>query len=234
MAYGLCTQLTNELTGDQTRDYTDKPGLIATFTLAPVYAPAWMYDPVKLASFIDTMESRRDSQLMREFVISMPKELESDQQQALAKELIETLFVSRGMIGMAFLHDESKDMFKEKPNPHVHVLLTMCTLEKDGTFGKKCRQWNEHTNMLEWPSGCATSCRQASRVAQRGIISNLVHIACLLASNNRIKVGCCKRTDALRPPDPFRGRGHLLEHPLCLPVPPTARFWREKRERQPR
>jgi ATP-dependent exoDNAse (exonuclease V) alpha subunit len=96
----------------------------------------------QLWNFVESLEKRVDSQLAREVEISLPLELDLDQNIALARDYICDQFVSRGMIADWSIH-------WDKGNPHVHVMLTMRELTEDG-FGLKVTAWNSKALLYEW------------------------------------------------------------------------------------
>jgi hypothetical protein len=77
-AYRHGAELKDERTG-QTYDYSRKRGVEGSVILAPAAAPAWAQDREKLWNEVERVEKRKDSQLARDFVISLPHELDADQ-----------------------------------------------------------------------------------------------------------------------------------------------------------
>jgi ATP-dependent exoDNAse (exonuclease V) alpha subunit len=100
-------------------------------------APAWLQAPEskekreRLWNEVERVEKRKDSQLAREFVISLPKELDRDAQIEAARDWCNKELVSKG-----FVVDMAVHRSKDGKNPHAHVLSTLRPMGEDG-FGLK-------------------------------------------------------------------------------------------------
>ncbi|MEM7147488.1 MAG: MobA/MobL family protein [Verrucomicrobiota bacterium] len=131
---------------DKSFNYTARSQeVVHTEILAPEGAPDWMHESrereagtdigrarrERLWNTIETVEKRKDSQLAREFVISLPIELNREQQIKAIRSWSEQELVSQGFVIDIALHRS-----KDGNNPHAHVLATMRPVEGDG-FGKK-------------------------------------------------------------------------------------------------
>lgn len=132
---------------DKTHDYTKKSDVIHSEILLPENAPEWMKDREKLWNAVESKENRKDSQLAREVVIALQRELTLKQNIDITKEFIQTYFVSKGMIADISIHNpKAKDGLAQ---PHAHVMLTMREI-KNGEFGLKERSWNEKIELILW------------------------------------------------------------------------------------
>ena len=134
-AYRSGEQLIDERTG-QVHDYTGKSDIYGSEILLPEGVPERLGDRASLWNEVERVEKRKDAQLSREVMIALPAELSHDQKEALAREYVQTEFVSQGMIADIGYHDF------DSPNPHAHIMLTMRDVDQDG-FGKKRREWNQ-------------------------------------------------------------------------------------------
>lgn len=106
--------------------------------MAPAHAPDWVYDREKLWNKVEQAEKRKDSQLCREVIISLPRELNHEQKQKLIKRYVQEQFVNKGMIADVSLHNfEGKDSH----NPHAHILLTTRRVESERFALKKEESW---------------------------------------------------------------------------------------------
>ena len=100
-------------------------------------APAWLQAPEsrekrqQLWNEVERVEKRKDSQLAREFVISLPVELDRDAQIEAARRWCKEELVSQG-----FVVDLAVHRSKDGANPHAHVLVTLRPMGEDG-FGLK-------------------------------------------------------------------------------------------------
>ena len=137
---------------DQTYDYTRKEGVVHSEIMVPDNAPAWVTNLSRQAlwNMVEANEKRKDAQLARDVVVSLPRELNHEQQIALVREFVREHFTEKGMIADFALHDkQASDGLGSQP--HAHILLTMRDLDRHG-FGKKNRQWNEKKLLQEWRS----------------------------------------------------------------------------------
>lgn len=152
-AYRLGVAMLDERTGVM-HDYTHKGGIDGGVTLAPSDAPDWATDPARLWNEVERMEKRKDSQLAREFDISLLRELSPEQNRELALGFVTEEWVSKGMVAtVAFHHLEGS-------NPHCHVMLTMRSVTAEG-FGQKNRDWNAKELMERWREEWATHANKA-------------------------------------------------------------------------
>jgi len=62
-------------------DYTRKTGVAASFILAPDNAPDWMSNRSELWNAVEAVERRKDAQLCREVLLSLPHEMTDDQRE---------------------------------------------------------------------------------------------------------------------------------------------------------
>lgn len=120
-------------------DYTRKTGVAASFILAPENAPDWMSNRAELWNAVEAVERRKDAQLCREVLLSLPHELTDDQREALVRQFVRDQFVSQGMVADVNIHSHSPS--GDERNDHAHILLTTRTLTAS-SFGPKERSWN--------------------------------------------------------------------------------------------
>lgn len=120
-------------------DYTRKTGVAASFILAPDNAPDWMSNRAELWNAVEAVERRKDAQLCREVLLSLPHELTDHQREALVRQFVRDQFVSKGMVADVNIHTHSPS--GDERNDHAHILLTTRTLTAS-SFGPKERSWN--------------------------------------------------------------------------------------------
>lgn len=142
VAYPSGARLTDERLG-KTFDYGRKKGIVAARIMAPEGAPEWAHDRGQLWNKVEAAEKRKDAQLARQVVISLPTELSPEGRVSLIFDFVRDHFVATGMVADVALHDPDA----ANPQPHAHVHLTMRRLDADG-FGPKAREWND-TGLLE-------------------------------------------------------------------------------------
>src|SRR5579871_2269306 len=133
---------------DKTFNYAPRSAeVIHSEILAPENAASWLQDPEgeklgggrqkqrelreRLWNEIERVEKRKDSQLAREFIISLPVELDEKQQVEAAKTWLQSEFVDKGAVVDLTVHRS-----KDGKNPHAHALVTLRPVEGEG-FGKK-------------------------------------------------------------------------------------------------
>lgn len=140
-----------------THDYSKKGNVAWTMILAPDLAPDWVWNREELWNQVEAEESRRDSQVARECLVALPKELTLEQNIVLVRDFAVKEFVNKGMIADVALHNIAG-------NPHAHILLTMRELEANG-FGLKNRDWNQRSLLREQRQSWADHCNVALETA---------------------------------------------------------------------
>ncbi|MED1203487.1 MobQ family relaxase [Heyndrickxia acidicola] len=114
-----------------------------THILAPSHAPEWVYNRQQLWNEVEKKEKQWNAQLAREINVALPNELTHDQQEQLAIEFCQDIFVDEGMVCDLALHRDDEN------NPHFHVLLTIRPFKEDGTWGNKQVKVKEFVNGKE-------------------------------------------------------------------------------------
>lgn len=151
-AYRTGSKLTDLRLG-VTHNYTEKSHVAWSMTLAPESAPSWVWNREQLWNQVEAAEHRKDSQVAREFLVALPKELTLEQNVDLLMGFSAEQFVGRGMIADIGLHNPPG-------NPHAHILLTMRELQGDG-FGTKNREWNLKPILYEMRQAWERHCNAA-------------------------------------------------------------------------
>jgi hypothetical protein len=128
-------------------DYTRKRGVLSAEIFTPPNTPAWMEDRAQLWNAVEKAEKRRDAQLARDLLLSLPHELTHEQRRALVREFVIAEFVAQGLMADMAIH--APDREADERNYHAHVLLTMRELTSSG-FGYKVRQWNATEQLEAW------------------------------------------------------------------------------------
>jgi MobA/MobL family len=134
-AYRHADVLEDERTG-QRYDYSRKRGVLGAEIMLPEGAPSWMVDRSALWNAVEIIEKRKDAQLARDFVISLPHELSHDQRVALTRNFVREQFCAQGFVADIAWHAPSK---AEGLNWHAHVMVTMRKVEDTGFAAKKER-----------------------------------------------------------------------------------------------
>lgn len=151
VAYRHGITLTDERTGI-TFDYARKSGILAAEIIAPANVPGWVMDRERLWNEVERSETRCNSRLAREIILSLPHELTAEERYALVRGYVRAHFVNDGMIAdVAFHAPHRKGNGK---NFHAHVMLTTREIGEGG-FGQKRRDWNTITKLEQWRKGWA-------------------------------------------------------------------------------
>lgn len=114
-----------------------------------IYLPSHVNEKFKSRQFlyneIERVETRKDSQLVRELEFSLYTEFTPAENKELVEKFAKT-FTDDGMITDACFHKLNAD------NPHCHLLLTLREVNEDGlTFhDRKNRDWNKKSYNEKW------------------------------------------------------------------------------------
>ena len=134
------------------KKYHIKPGIIHTEILLPKNAPEAYRDRGTLWNAVEKAETQWNAQLARRIIMALPIEVPADQYPEMVREYCQKYFVNEGMCCDFAIHDEGK----EPRNPHVHILLTLRSLDEYGRWMPKCRKVYEldgNGNRMQLPSG---------------------------------------------------------------------------------
>lgn len=163
-AYRSCSMI-HDNSIDQSFDYSNKRDLAFSEIILPQGSPAWASDRETLWNEVERIEKRKDAQLAREVEVSLPIELNMEQQTNLIREFVNENFVSNGMIADINIHDK-------EGNPHAHILLSLRDITPEG-FGNKNRSWNNKSLIFEWRKSWADL--QNAHLQKAGFDINVDH-----------------------------------------------------------
>lgn len=118
----------------ETFDYRNKGKAtdIHLGVLLPEGAPERYRNPEALWQAAEAAEKRKDSQVAREWVLALPKDLGRDDWVALARRFAEEHCLRHGLPAQIDIHADPK-------NPHVHILTTTRRLGPEGLAKIKAR-----------------------------------------------------------------------------------------------
>ena len=136
----------------EVKHYPEKRGIVHNEILLPANAPPEYADRNTLWNAAEAVEKQWNSQLARRWVLTIPREIPSDQYAVLVREFCEQQFVSKGMIADFAIHDPHPPGH----NPHAHVLLTMRAMDEHGKWLPKSRKvydLDENGERIKLPSG---------------------------------------------------------------------------------
>lgn len=120
----------------ETNDYTRKGGVILSEIHLPDHAPERFKDRETLWNELEWEESNKKAQLAHSFDIAFMNEFSMEENIELARRFVREQLVSRGMIVDLAIHDPERLDDKE-PNPHMHIMVPIRPLKKDGTWDVK-------------------------------------------------------------------------------------------------
>ena len=141
-AYRSCDRIIDN-TG-HVHDYRHKGGYVTGGIELPAGAPEDLRNRQTLWSRHEEKDVRKDAELFREITVALPNELDYEANASVIRQLAKPL-TDRGMCVQWDIHDTTKE---GQRNLHAHLMVTMRTLQPDGTFGNKNRSWNRYNGGL--------------------------------------------------------------------------------------
>ncbi|MBQ8084932.1 MAG: MobA/MobL family protein [Lachnospiraceae bacterium] len=137
-----------------TYDYSRKNWIEHKEIILPPYASDKYYDRKNLWNAVEKVENRRDSSLTRDIVLSLPGEMDQDQQLDLVRKFVSKNFVADGYAVDIAIHNPPVTDAHKRPvdvngritndrgkmtfhNPHAHVLIPMRPFNEKGNFEQK-------------------------------------------------------------------------------------------------
>lgn len=118
----------------KTHDFRQKENVLHSEIITPEGAPDWMKDRESLWNEVEAGEKRKDAQLAKEVVLTLPRNLSPEQHTGVVRNFIKENITSRGLVADFAIH--SPDASDGGKNPHSHVMFTLRPVKGDG-FGKK-------------------------------------------------------------------------------------------------
>jgi hypothetical protein len=168
-AYRAGIEIFDARTGER-HDYTRRSGVAHTEILAPDNTPEWMRDRVQLWNAVEQVEKRKDAQLAREILLSLPHELDDDQRRELVRDFVAGQFVAKGMIADIAIHRPDRE--GDNRNHHAHIMLSTRELTGEG-FSGKARDWNSKQQLETWRAQWAE--HQNRRFQELGLEARVDH-----------------------------------------------------------
>lgn len=136
-AYRSGEKIKNEYDGI-VHDFTRKGGIAHTEILLPQNAPQEFSNREYLWNSVEKIEKSKNSQLARNLLFELPRELNEQDRIKLISEFIEENFTSKGMIADCNIHNPMASDHEEQP--HAHILLTLREIDSEGKWKPKCRK----------------------------------------------------------------------------------------------
>lgn len=170
-AYQARERLYNEQDG-LTKNYTrhGQQELLESGIFAPKDAPDWVFDRERLWNAAEAAEDQhnktraKDAQTARHFEMALPHELDPEQNRRLVQDFVRDNFTRKGFVCDVAIH--GPDTGGDSRNVHVHILVTLRTLNQDGFSDQKPRlgQAEQRAQLEHWRENWA---RQTARHLER-------------------------------------------------------------------
>ncbi|WP_455031389.1 MobQ family relaxase [Oribacterium sp.] len=136
-AYNARDKLNDEHYG-KVHDYSKKEDLVFSKIFLPEHISKEFSDREYLWNSVEKIEKSKNSQLARNLLFTLPRELNEEDRIKLISEFIEENFTSKGMIADCNIHNPLASDNEEQP--HAHILLTLREIDKQGKWKPKCRK----------------------------------------------------------------------------------------------
>ncbi|WP_019118567.1 MobQ family relaxase [Anaerococcus obesiensis] len=136
-AYNARDKLQDEYYG-KTHDYSKKEDLVFSKIFLPEHIPKEFSNREYLWNSVEKIEKSKNSQLARNLLFTLPRELNEQDRIKLISEFIEENFTSKGMIADCNIHNPMASDYEEQP--HAHILLTLREIDEKGNWKPKCRK----------------------------------------------------------------------------------------------
>lgn len=141
-AYRSCDRIVDN--NGRIHNYQRKGGYVTGGIELPEGASEELQSRQTLWSRHEEKDIRKDAELFREITVALPNELDYEASASVIRQLAKPL-TDRGMCVQWDIHDTTKE---GQRNLHAHLMVTMRTLQPDGTFGNKNRSWNRYNGGL--------------------------------------------------------------------------------------
>ena len=135
--YNARDKLQDEYYG-KTHDYSKKTDLVFSKIFLPEHIPKEFLNREYLWNEVEKIEKSKNSQLARNLLFELPRELNEQDRIKLISEFIEENFTSKGMIADCSIHNPMASDHEEQP--HAHILLTLREMDSEGKWKPKCRK----------------------------------------------------------------------------------------------
>ena len=136
-AYNARDKLKDDYYG-KTHDYSKKDDLVFSKIFLPEHIPKEFSNREYLWNEVEKIEKSKNSQLARNLLFELPRELNEQDRIKLISEFIEENFTSKGMIADCNIHNPLASDNEEQP--HAHILLTLREMDNEGKWKPKCRK----------------------------------------------------------------------------------------------
>ena len=136
-AYNARDKLKDDYYG-KTHDYSKKDDLVFSKIFLPEHIPKEFSKREYLWNEVEKIEKSKNSQLARNLLFTLPRELNEEDRIKLISEFIEENFTSKGMIADCNIHNPTASDNEEQP--HAHILLTLRESDEQGNWKAKSKK----------------------------------------------------------------------------------------------
>ena len=136
-AYNARDKLKDDYYG-KTHDYSKKDDLVFSKIFLPEHIPKEFSKREYLWNEVEKIEKSKNSQLARNLLFTLPRELNEEDRIKLISEFIEENFTSKGMIADCNIHNPTASDNEEQP--HDHILLTLREINEQGNWKAKSKK----------------------------------------------------------------------------------------------
>ncbi len=136
-AYNARDKLKDDYYG-KTHDYSKKDDLVFSKIFLPEHIPKEFSKREYIWNEVEKIEKSKNSQLARNLLFTLPRELNEEDRIKLISEFIEENFTSKGMIADCNIHNPTASDNEEQP--HAHILLTLREIDEKGNWKPKSRK----------------------------------------------------------------------------------------------
>jgi len=130
-AYNARDKLKDDYYG-KTHDYSKKDDLVFSKIFLPEHIPKEFSKREYLWNEVEKIEKSKNSQLARNLLFTLSRELNGEDRIKLISEFIEENFTSKGMIADCNIHNPTASDNEEQP--HAHILLTLREIDEQGNW----------------------------------------------------------------------------------------------------
>lgn len=134
-SYRAGIKLLDSRTG-RSHDYSNRDDVVYNEVLLPKDSNNSFLSRENLWNAIERAETRKNSQLCKDIVLALPKEISREHQIEITKQFAQEHFTQNGLPADIAIHD------KGNGNPHAHILIPTRRLEGNKFFKHKARDLN--------------------------------------------------------------------------------------------
>lgn len=121
-------------------DYRSKDDVIHREVIMPKMAREWVHNEGEFWRAAEKASNRQDARIAKEFIISLPRELDHKSSKELLNSFIDREFTQKNLGATLAIHDP-KAADGER-NPHAHILVSMRPLDEKGFARRKLRDFD--------------------------------------------------------------------------------------------